>query len=105
MPKIYIPEKKPRVYGAKTDNVNNRTIYNTRRWRTMRLEKLRRDPLCEECLKNGVITSGIEVHHIVPISTASSIKGKQKLGFDKNNLQTLCKVCHKKKHNKIIGFY
>ena len=107
MPKIYLPAKKKseRKHFAKTGNVHNQTVYNTVRWRTMRLEKLKADPLCEECLKNEVITSGVEVHHIKPISTASSIFEKQKLGFDYNNLQTLCKQCHREKHHKPIGFF
>ena len=45
--------------------------------------------LCEECLRLGFVTAGCDVDHI---------KSKAKGGTDDlENLQLLCKECHKKK--------
>jgi len=52
-----------------------------RRWRRLRLMKLRRDPLCAKC--GGPAT---EVHHV---------QAKRDGGSDAlDNLQSLCKPCH-----------
>lgn len=56
-----------------------------------RLRKRYRDdnPLCEMCLKRGVVRPMHEVDHIVPF------KGKDDpLRLDETNLQSLCRPCH-----------
>ena len=102
MAKINIPPKK--VYKRlketnKRDNVNHKAVYNTTRWKSIRIEKLKRDPLCEDCLKKEIITAGTEVHHITPVSSGKTIRDKQALGFNIENLKTLCEACHKLTHN------
>ncbi len=105
MPTIYLPPKKvyktqKRSYKtiSKRDNLNHIAVYNTTQWRSLRLEKIKESPLCEVCFARGVITSGIDVHHIIPISNGATIRDKQIIGFDKTNLKTLCKQCHKDQH-------
>jgi len=101
MPSIYKPAAKvfKRRYKTKRDNVNHAAVYNTKRWRTVRLEKLKRDPLCEICLSADKLSPGVEVHHITPISSGKTIQDKQALGFNPTNLKTLCKECHEELHN------
>jgi len=102
VPKIYLPPKKVYKRVRETDkreNINHKAVYNTKRWRQIRIEKLKQDPLCEECLSKKIITPGVEVHHIKPVSSGKTIKDKQALGFDKSNLKTLCQTCHKQTHN------
>ena len=101
MPTIFIPEKKQfhrkdYKHSKKKDNDNHKAVYNTTTWRSVRLEKLKRNPLCEDCQVNGIIRSGIEVHHITPISAGKTKLEKQHLGFDPGNLRTLCSECHDK---------
>ncbi|WP_319022541.1 HNH endonuclease signature motif containing protein [Oceanobacillus oncorhynchi] len=55
---------------------------------------LRRNPLCVHCEREGKLTPANEVDHIVPH------KGNQKLFWDINNWQGLCKTCHSIKTNK-----
>jgi 5-methylcytosine-specific restriction protein A len=62
-------------------------FYTSGQWRTVRQIKLNRDPLCEECLKQGITTIATEVHHIEDIKS-----GGAKLRYD--NLMSLCKSCH-----------
>ena len=58
------------------------------RWRKARRRYLDAHPLCTECLKAGRYTRATVVDHIVPH------RGDQKLFWDENNWQPLCKECH-----------
>jgi len=96
--------KKPRYERLKeTDkknNINFKSVYNTNTWRKIRLQFLMQNPLCGRCLKLDKINSAVDVHHIIPISTVDTIIEKRTLGFDWNNLESLCIECHKKEHKK-----
>jgi len=101
MARIYIPPKK--VYKrlkteSKRDNLNHIAVYNTTTWKALRIEKLKKDPLCEVCLKKGRVESARDVHHKKPISTGKTKADKQGLGFNFDNLQSLCTQCHKDAH-------
>ena len=74
-----------------TQNNNNRPWikwYKTAAWKKLRLWQLKRQPLCEFCLKKGVVEEANTVDHIIPH------RGNMKLFFDKSNLQSLSKTCH-----------
>jgi 5-methylcytosine-specific restriction protein A len=62
------------------------------RWRRLRKQKLRANPLCEECDKGGILERATMVHHIIPIED-----GGEALDWD--NLMSLCLPCHGAKHN------
>ena len=66
-------------------------IYNTSEWRKLREYKRRLNPLCEECLRHGVITPAELVDHIIPIEEGGAM-------FELGNLQSLCSRCHNEKH-------
>ncbi len=66
-------------------------IYSTSRWQKLREFKKHRSPLCEECLRHGIVTPMTLVDHIIPIAEGGS-------PFDVENLQSLCAACHNKKH-------
>ena len=68
-------------------------IYRTSRWQKLRDYKRRRNPLCEECLRQGIMTPAELVDHIIPIEDGGAI-------FDLENLQSLCRACHNRKHSK-----
>ncbi len=100
MPTIFLNKKKyVKVKETnKRDNLNHKAVYNTRTWRKIRLQYLMENPLCVECMKEDKITSAVEVHHIIPISTVDTIAEKRKLGFDWKNLKGLCDEHHKEEH-------
>lgn len=79
----WLPEKKP-FAGFQHHNTD---FYQSRKWRTLRALKLQKDPLCEECMRKGMLVSAQMVDHIIPIN-----KGGAPL--DLNNLQSLCNHCH-----------
>jgi 5-methylcytosine-specific restriction protein A len=57
-----------------------------RSWKRIRDRYIKTHPLCEECQKNGLLTTAEEVHHILPLSKGG--------GNDASNLMSLCKSCH-----------
>lgn len=61
-------------------------MYNNARWDTLRARVLHDEPFCVECKHLATV-----VDHIVPH------RGDQKLFYDRNNLQALCKTCHDRK--------
>lgn len=62
-----------------------------RRWRKAREWFLRRNPLCVECLRNGILTPATVVDHVIPH------RGDPTLFWDQTNWQALCKPCHDRK--------
>ena len=79
-------------------------IYNSREWRELRISKLRStNGLCEECLKQGIVTSARCVHHIVPIETARTKDEMKRLAIDcgLQGLKSLCFACHARIHNEL----
>ncbi|ERS12017.1 DNAse [Marinobacter sp. EN3] len=60
------------------------------RWRRLRLQILERDKgLCQICLPEGKVMPAVAVDHIVPKAEGGN--------DDPENLQAICKRCHKLK--------
>ena len=74
----------------------NRQRTSSYHWRKLRLSILERDKFtCQSC---GVITTVLEVDHILPDSTNN----------DPSNLQAICRPCHEAKtlrENKRVDSY
>lgn len=70
----------------------HKDIYNSARWQRLRLEKLRRDPLCEYCPPNRR-KAATEVDHFKAIEDGGAT-------FDWNNLRSSCKSCHSQKTSR-----
>ncbi len=54
--------------------------------------------LCEDCKARGIITPGVIVHHVKPITEANIDNPDITLNHD--NLRLLCRQCHEKQHRK-----
>jgi 5-methylcytosine-specific restriction protein A len=83
-------------------------FYNSRTWRKVRAEHLRREPLCQECLKKGITRLAQMVDHILPINREDAFDTRnEKWGepYDHNNLQSLCHKCHAIKTNQDKKYY
>ena len=83
---------------------DKREIYNSREWQELRIAKLRStDGLCEECLKQGIVTAARCVHHIVPIETARTKDEMHRLAIEcgLQGLQALCFACHARIHKEM----
>ena len=84
-------------------DANYRRLINSKRWRSARAEKLRRQPLCEDCLSLGRAVPATEVHHVVPLSLGRSYGEMERLAFDASNLRSLCRDCHAATHRRLAS--
>lgn len=100
MPILRIKRENNRKYVAKTDNLNNKYVYNTGFWRKLRITYLAQHPLCENCQKNNKTTLATTVHHKYEISNGVTKQQKQNIGFNYNNLMAVCEDCHKLIHKE-----
>jgi len=97
---------KKRNWRGVSDKVakDKAAIYNSREWRELRAAKLRSTKgLCEECLKQGIVTEARCVHHVVPIETARTRDEMRRLaiGCGLQGLRSLCYACHAKVHQEL----
>lgn len=76
-------------------------LINTVRWRKLRRQKLKAQPWCERCEKEGRLAAATEVHHVRPVETASNVTDMARLMYDYGNLQSLCHACHVKTHEEL----
>jgi 5-methylcytosine-specific restriction protein A len=64
------------------------------RWNRARVQFLKENPLCVECLKRGQVTAATVVDHEIPH------KGDTELFWDKSNWRSLCTPDHNAKSAK-----
>lgn len=98
MPNIYKPKKAVKKRTDKYD-ADRRKVYQSQRWRMLRLAKLSDVPLCEMCSKKGIIKPAVDVHHIVSFMSTDDDIHRKALAYDYDNLMSLCKECHQFIHN------
>jgi 5-methylcytosine-specific restriction protein A len=82
-PDVYCPLHKLE-HGRERGSASSRG-YGAR-WRAIRVAKLTRDPLCEECDRLGMTQVATEVHH----------KDGDPANCAADNLQSLCRRCHER---------
>jgi len=99
MPSINIPNRHSKKRVATTSKKAAQHIYQDKRWRPLREEKLRCNPLCERCEAAGKSRFAQEVHHITPFMSVMNIVLRDQLAFDFDNLESLCIDCHKLEHS------
>lgn len=89
---------KPSKTKSRTFNRDDRQkIYQSARWKRLRLAKLMKDPLCEHCLKEGRTTLAIDCHHKDSFMNYTGLMRLQK-AYDIDNLVSLCKEHHAQEH-------
>lgn len=75
-------------------------LLNSKRWRELRMWKLNKNPLCELCEADGYYRSAIDIHHKVPVESATTLAEMEARCFNVNNLQSLCISCHARIHKE-----
>lgn len=98
MPTINKPKKSYQKDGNKY-NTERRKVYNSERWKRLRLWKLANNPLCESCNKEGKTIPAEDIHHIVSFMSTNDYNRRTFLAYDYDNLMSLCKHCHQRIHN------
>ena len=77
-------------------------LLNSRRWwEVKRMVWQRANGLCEECLKQGIVTPGVDCHHIRPVESAHSPQEMEALCFNTDNIRLLCVPCHIRIHQEM----
>jgi len=95
-------DKKPTSWRCRNpkQQKDKAEIYNSREWRELRILKLRANPLCEVCEREGIVTSAHAIHHVHPIEDSSSKAEMRKWAFMFSNLLSVCDACHAKIHKE-----
>lgn len=78
-------------YNASYD-ASLKAFYSSKAWRSLRALKLERDPLCQRCLRRGIVEEAQMVHHLVPIAVPESAGGPWLPSLD--GLESLSNACH-----------
>ena len=81
------------------DTTNKQTMhafYASSKWKKLRTKALKRDHYsCVNCKAKGILTtSRLEVDHI------KEVEYYPDLSLQLDNLRTLCRDCHNKRHNR-----
>lgn len=76
-------------------------LIHTMKWVKLRALKLKNNPFCERCMDEGRVSAASEVHHVVPVENALSLRDKESLMFDYHNLRALCHKCHVNTHTEM----
>ena len=84
-------------------DANYKRMIQSVRWAKLRREKIKLNPLCQDCLEHGIYTPAQEVHHITPCETARSVKQMEELMFNFGNLRSLCHECHVLTHKRLAS--
>lgn len=93
--------KKPLILNRSTKKTEKHKLYNNSQW--IKLSKLYRqnNPLCEECLKNDIVTPASSVHHkMSPFDGNISEVEQYRRLLDWGNLESVCHQCHQKIHEQ-----
>lgn len=77
-------------------DADRQKLYNTARWKQLRMRQLSAHPWCEECLRAGIYVAAVDVDHVIPH------RGDEK-SFFSGRLQSLCKACHSRKTAAEVG--
>lgn len=96
MPYLKRKRKEP---VRKINQQDRQKIYQSKRWKELRLAKLREQPLCEICLLIDKITPSCDIHHIDSYMNYEGLKRINK-AYDFNNLLSVCKEHHSYLHKK-----
>ena len=101
MPYLNKPKK---VKNTSIKRSERNEIYQTSKWKQLRLSKLQQQPLCEICQSKGITKLAVDVHHIVSFMSTNDYLQRLHLAFDPDNLMSLCKECHQEIHNSVTPF-
>lgn len=92
------PKPKANIWFTPKSNANgqwssnNDTRYHSTKWRTIRANQLKKQPLCKLCNDKGIITSATIADHIKAVRLGGEF-------WSSDNLQSLCVRCHNAKRD------
>jgi len=99
MPTINLGRKKTKLVTR--NKAAYQDIYQDPRWKRLRAQKLRDNPICERCEKKGIVRQTEEIHHKKPFEISANREELEHLAFDYYNVISLCIPCHKEEHKNL----
>ena len=75
--------------------------YGDRRYKKLRDWFIQEHPICADCAIEGRSVPAEEVHHKIPFSFFTEEKDRIVALLDPDNLISLCKECHMKRHKSL----
>ena len=54
------------VYKSNEERTQANAMYQTTRWARLRAKYLSSQPLCQSCLKRGIVTPATDIDHVFP---------------------------------------
>jgi len=96
--KGYCEQHKPKTIKNAVPSESDK-FYNSAAWKKTRIQVLMKEPLCEECKRNHMLTEAEVVDHII---RRSHYEGS---AHDRSNLQALCAECHNTKTQREQRYY
>ena len=94
-PKLFKLTNNAPAKDSRTPEAYERQRLYDRKWRKQRNYFLQSNPLCIMCKHIGMVTAATVVDHVIPHN------GNEKLFWDINNWQPLCKKHHDSDKRKI----
>ncbi len=91
----YCQKHKPKGETYTRYSKEARVLYDARWWRYRRVF-LKKNPLCAEHAKNGMVVAANVVDHIIPH------RGSFDLFWQATNHQALCTTCHNEKSGREV---
>lgn len=86
--------------GSDARHKERQELYQSRQWKDLRKKLQMERPLCENCLKKGIIKPMEECHHkLSPFAPGITEEEKYRRAFDEKNILCLCKECHIREHH------
>lgn len=87
----YLP-KTNKIHRLRVVKADNRLSSSQRgydsSWRMVRQQHIEDNPLCYDCLAQGIYTEGRDVHHLIKLADRPDLRDVA------SNLMTLCHSCH-----------
>lgn len=85
-------DRNVRTYAKRKDRYQD--FYRSTAWTRLSKQYRQAHPMCENCLRDGIVRPAAICDHIVELRKDWSRR------LDPSNLQSLCNDCHERKHDR-----
>ena len=93
--------KKPLILNRSTRKEEKHQLYNNSQWKKLSKLYRQQNPLCEECLKNDIVTAASSCHHrLSPHDPNISEVEQYRRLLSWDNLESVCHACHQRIHEQ-----
>lgn len=98
--KIIVKQDNHETQDRHNDKWNK--YYQNRQWKLLRDYYMQLHPICADCAIEGRSVPAEECHHKIVFSWFESKEDRMKALLDPDNIISLCRSCHMKRHKNLI---